>query len=1131
MIRSFNILDKEQNIEKRLLLEASAGTGKTFAIENLFVRLLLEGLEIDEILVVTFTKAAALDLNVRIRANLERAFHHLKNPSLEMPSYLEAIQDSLQAQNRLQEALLRFDEASISTIHGFCYEALQEYAFEAKVCPGNNEEDFFLSDQKLLEVIENFFRTHLDLAFITPAELELLLKKHRNIDGLKRSLLNTLKKGIEIDEPKSIERLYCEFKEEFRKLSFEKEKILNDFYALAPHYKEICDRSGNIKKEPLERVLTFASLFEKKAIEYEDFNSQVKDQLYFVQAFHPSQRKAKAKIPFLFYPELISQLTGTLWPIIHEASNYLHSYARLAKGCQAVLSNYLEENGKLEFSALLRKTLQSIDENDGFKKQINNRFHAVIIDEFQDTDPLQWRIFEKLFIDNKSANQFLYLVGDPKQSIYAFRSADIYTYLSAEERLGKENKGSLDTNFRSETKLVKALNRLFDDSSTPGWLSLPCLDSSLPYPPVKASEKIKPWPFKDLLGAVHFCVADGSKWNLEHLEERYFFNYYAEEIKRLNILEGVAFQDIAILVSDRFQMKRLSAYLKDMKIPVSIQRPDTLGESLALKALYQLLSAVLQPKNEGVLKIALGGPLIGFSLNEMSFFEDSSERAKVIEKLLALRQAWLDKGFGSFFEAFLDSNWKDFSIREAILARDKGEYLLQQILQTAFLLVEYEEKNAASPENVLEYLKELMLLDDDEEELKVAQDVTKGAVNILTLFASKGLEYGIVFVHALLKRTKLKESLIPQKKDGSLRLTVLEPESTEYLAYLDEIDAEKMRQLYVALTRARHRVYISCLSALNSPKRGTASPIELFLARMGREQCSIKELYVRLEDPVVKNLDQVAQDGLITQCQLEERSDSEFELNEAVPELQLPGEVSVPGKPLFIHSFSSLTKFIVPEANLSAPLDFKASEKTAHTLPAGKDTGNLLHLLLQHIAYNSTVNGLEQQVDPFIKGTPYEEWQKILAEIVQNAITLPLGEEKFSLAMLKPADVFKEMEFICSDELVSHLPPCNEVKGFLNGIIDLAFTANGKYYLLDWKSNWLGPNSSFYTPDRLELAMHSHHYFLQATLYTAAFKQFLSLYDEKPFTDCFGGVFYLFLRGLNPLEPDLGVYHFFPEAL
>lgn len=1132
-MENFNILDRNQKIYSSYLLEASAGTGKTFAIENLFARLLLDAkpLHIDEMLIVTFTQAAAKDLKMRIRNNLETILHTINQPSEEMPDYLMAIKEKdglAEAQIKIQEALIRIEEAQISTIHGFCYQVLHDYAFEAGISLQENEEELFLSDENLLEVIDLFFKTRLKESFITGSELEIAIKRHLGVENLKHSLLNTVKKGIQIDSRADLENSFIFFKEEIDSLKergWKKDLIVADLLALAPNYKGVCDRQGNVKQEYLNKIDRLSALFDRLETSSSDLDAQIKDQLF--KVFTPSQLKSQVKKVSLHNPEIIAQFKNKLWPIIEEASGYLNIYSKLAAACQKAVFQYLKVNEKLEFSYLLRKTFEIITHNLKFKEKISDQFKAVIIDEFQDTDPLQWKIFEKLFLNSKT---YLYLVGDPKQSIYSFRSADIYTYFSAEKALLAECKAALNTNFRSEQKLVLALNCLFDEQKTPGWLFLPRLNETLRYPPVSFSNKIAPFPFKDALGSIHFCIAQKEDTSLEHLEDRIFFPYYAEEIQRLNVLEGVPLKDIAILVSDRFQMKRLATFLKKKNIKVAIQRAENLKESGLPQVLGELLAAVLNPKNESLLKIALGGKLIAYSLMELSLLEDPFIHAKTIEKMLSFKKIWLQKGFGCFFEAFLDSVWKDFTIREEILRVSEGEFFFGKLYQVATLLIEYEMKTAATPEKLLNYLRELEEWSEEDEDLKVVQDMTKDAVNMMTLFASKGLEFGIVFVHALLKRSKVKEELALVKEKEELKLSALKIGSVNYELWLEEIDAEKMRQLYVALTRAKHRVYIAAQDGQKPPKKGTAAPIELFLARLGHPSCALNELYQRLESSVINNLETLDSDGLITKSFLKE-CNSSFSLHkEEIDEVLIPPkEFLISVKPLFSHSFSSLQFVANLETSPNAPHDFEASLKNAHTLPAGKETGILLHLLLQNFNFNEELN-LKAHIRPFTKNTPFEKWESILFEIIKNALFAPLGNEKIRLAGLKPFQLFKEMEFLCSADLIK-LPFEYHEKGFLNGVIDLAFTANRKYYLIDWKSNWLGEDSSYYSKEHLELAMKQHDYFLQARIYKAAFEQYMTLFEDRPFKDYFGGFFYIFLRGLDAFFPERGVYHFFMDEL
>lgn len=1107
-MKNFNILDSEVNLKHSRFLEASAGTGKTFSIENLYTRLLMEHSDIksENILVVTFTKAAAQDLKTRIKKCLEKARLSVNK--------VEKIQD-LKAALLLEDAIYNFDQAAIYTIHGFCFKALQENSFEAGMTHQAKENTTIKED--LIEVVRSYLTTELDKDFISLGQLELVLKNFRGkVLKLQEALLQTILKGQDIIASSTYKQSFNSFSSFFQQHHFQAEKVLNDLTHLAPHYLEICDRTGNPKKENFEKLKSFAELFDKQTLTAEDFDQQLKDGLYAYHAFRDSKKKAKAKIPELNYPQLNSILENELWPVIQEAGDPLAIFASLAAGCQKKLHLYLEESNKLEFSFLLKKMHQAVYHTPFLKAKLREQYKVVIIDEFQDTDPLQWDIFYQLFFEGNSKT-IVYLVGDPKQSIYSFRSADIYTYLAAEQAMSSDAKSSLQINYRSQPSLIRALNTLFNEENTPGWIDLPYHKKYLPYQPVLHSEKNSDKLFKDTLGSVHFCVAAADKSDsIEDLEKKSFFPFFIQEIKRLNVLEHVAFQEMAILVHDRFQAKRLLKALSQANVPGVLQRTGSLVQSAMLPAVHELLTGILYPKQESLFKAAMGGRLIGLDLSQILLFDDSSKWAKAVEQALFLRDIWQKKGIGQFFQELLESRWETVSLREKLLSYEDGASNIDELMGLVGLLIEFEFTTYASPEKEIEYLEELLLIKDAEnEELKIQQDVTRDAVNILTIHASKGLEYGIVFALGLCNRSPAKENLIQNRSSTMSSLQFFPAESEEVLLHTKECDAEKMRQLYVAMTRGKHRLYMPCIKGWKPPKLGCASPVELFLARHHQPLCSYEELYDRLQYEVICN---IRPDNEITLGEHHEYLDTELHI-EYPQALVKPENAEIPGKSLFCSSFSSIAVHgEIFQPIEAAPKDFESSIKTIHTLPAGRETGLLFHEILEKMPFNIAEHELQAFVQPFIKNSLYQDWSEVFVAVLANVLHCPF------LRNLNANSCFREMEFLFSSELLNNQPP-----GFMTGVVDLVFRANDKYYLLDWKTNWLGSNVEAYSFESMHQAMAANQYHLQAHLYSKALKQYVKQFDIRPFEASFGGAFYIFLRGLQ-LGSELGIYHFFPEV-
>ena len=1026
-MKIFNVLDPTLNIHQPLLIEASAGTGKTFAIENIVVRALIEDpqdgppLTIKDILVVTFTKAAAKDLKMRIFQNLQKKESHI----------------------RIKRALIEFDLANISTIHAFCYRAMAENATLFRL--NKNPEDLSLDIK--WKAAEKYFRSALTTDMFTPSQLNILLKPHQNdISLLAKELIKTQGRGIHFAKMETNAILFNKLEIAVKELEFTKEKMMEAFETYAYHFYGLCEgKSKHLKKSYYKTLHAFEPSLE--LIEVLSCFSKLKKTM------------PKPPIP------LFDALQNKILPLLRQLASYESLFARLAEGYQRELFKDFEESETCDFSYLLIKMHQLIQEDQDFKERLKKKYRTIIIDEFQDTDPLQWKIFNELF-----SEAALILVGDPKQSIYAFRNADVYTYLNAANSM--EAKYLLNTNYRSTPELIAALNHLFE--AAPGWIALPYIRSHLTYVPVQA-----PKPFKSLDPAIHFLFAEGSK--LEQVEE-VLFPCFLQEVQNLQ-KKGIPLSSIAFLVRDHFQSDRLFQYFQGRGLSAIQKRSLTLENAVILQDFTYLLRAIKSPRNLGHVQIALGTQFFKRTAKDLEQLNDQEHLAKILYHFQKWHLLWKKEGLGVAIESLLATHFFGKQVQEIFLESLDGKLRYHELRQILEWLMEREDEDA------------LTLIEESLEQ-PLYPLVDKEAVQILTLHMSKGLEFEVVFALGVINRPPLDKGLILIRHEGNKVLKVSTPE--EHTAFLEENDAEKLRQFYVALTRAKSELYIPFIEGWKPPPLGGASPLELWLARIGEPLCAWKELYQRLEQSRRHFLENLIASSPFLE-RLEESSSTDFFTPNSPLELIPPPFISLYFPKQVNTSFTALAK---PYINiLKAPNDFNSEIKTPHTLPAGPHTGDFLHQLLKEIP-------ISENVIPFIHhtllNTPYAPWEKVIEKMISQAFRdLKISEEQ----------CFREMEFTYPLELVHFLPECRSLKGMVKGIIDLFFMRDGKYYLLDWKSNWLGPDDGAYTAINMTDAMQQHHYDLQAALYRRAIQEYLFKVDQRPFDEIFGGVIYYFLRG------------------
>ena len=1018
-----------------LIVRASAGTGKTFAIEHLFVRLLLEAPEkeepllLEQILAITFTRAAAREMRMRIRANIEKALMQLKgNPSW---PYLRPHAQSTFARRRLEDALLGFDRAQIFTIHGFCQRLLTHYALEARISiPTNSDRSFRQSIQPhLLDFLEQ-------QQVLCPEQLGRLLAKKRKIESLCDALLNTPNPSFEnrfASDRISLQReiLRCPYP------CNDLEALRSDFERMKPNFK-VTDFKGVDFDDQLVHL--------KKLFTQPDDEIALRRLLFWQGSLFsflsPPNRKVRIKDDF--YPPFFDWCSEHLGRMLQQFLEPKRSLNALRFAWQKELECWMEEKGLFSPDFLLTRMKEAL-EDPRFLLCIQLKYRAAIVDEFQDTDAVQWDIFRKIFFQNK---RLLYLVGDPKQSIYRFRQADLYTYFQARKALGDHSHFSLDTNYRSTPEMIGALNDLFGDEQVQPWLWLPRENRSESYRPVKAGS-IQRWDPQDGKKPLHFFTVDDLGEST--------FAYIAQEIVQL-LPHVSGFGSFAILVKDRMQAFAVQTFLQASSLPCWAKSQAPLGLCSAFHALEELFEALYFPRDASRLKIFLSGPFVSLTIEQLL------EETLFLPELLEWK-ALLDKeGLPAMFRAFLSASLNGSSVYERI--KQRGVSFFSDVFQ---LIEQILAIRSPSLESFKRFFRELEASDPDEDSAsrrRVDNDVE--AIQILTMHASKGLEFDVVFVLGAAAKT-------PREEDER-----------------EEVEAEKMRQLYVALTRARLRLYLP-LAPKTRTLEGSESPLDLFWRRskLGQDP---KEIVEKL---IVKN------------------PNISLETNATIRPMisSAPTRIAIEPPPVIdpvysrrrVFSYSALSQ---GERGASLPMQIsRPEEKTIHTLPRGSETGIVLHRIFERILTKG--ENVQTIIHEELHLSPLQEWLVPIQEMIEKVISMPIMKDGGSLRDF--AQKKTEVEFF-----FAHSPHC------FKGFIDLVFVWKDRLYFLDWKTNWLGPDESSYSEEHLRQTMTEGDYWFQASLYADALQRAWPQIS-------FGGAFYLFLRGIH--APNHGVLFFQPPPV
>jgi exodeoxyribonuclease V beta subunit len=1034
MTRSFNVLDPNETIHQSYLLEASAGTGKTFAIENIIVRKLLEGehpLKLEEMIVVTFTKAAVADLKRRIYKNIKNAYSRLRDP-------------------RLDDALQTFHEASIYTIHGFCQRMLQESGVEGgALIHAVGDLPISLYKRIMTDYIQVIFNSE----YYSLRQLE-KLRGNNSIEALITDLIHWVKKGVPALENPPL----SEQKKHLEKLwSACGEDPIEMIKSHIPNYKN----------------LTQIDEWINQPINGNDFDALLALADHVLEKFNPENKKVRVKNPTPLPAELVLFRDTAL----HYISKS-HLLSDLIEKCRQHLEHYCQMEDLTPFDLLLKK-MERCCSNPQFVEGIRQKYKLAIVDEFQDTDHVQWSIFKSIFLDKGQ----LILVGDPKQSIYGFRQADIYTYQSAANSLGSEALRSLDTNFRSTAPLIGALNALFDANYTPGWIPLPKTSSTMTYQPVK-------------VGRLDEQDEGGLIVQIADLEEDLYL-----AIANTIIEKKLSLHSTAILVKDRFQASKIAKILQDAHIPFVLQKQELLTKTEAWNDWLTILTAIQQPKNRSLVKCALGTTLIGFTHLEIRNLDDEDKLFFYMEQFIALKKCWFEKGLSSVSEKInsqlifksdgnsphhpqaLTTNEKHLSLRNRLLMCNGGDLYLHHLEQIQDILMEEESKDRLSPQELISRAKELQDLSSEEDNrLLSIQDHVQEGVRILTIHLSKGLEFETVFTPGILQKGSFRDELVPLGSPQSKFVPFLSKSDPLVQSYLEEYDAEKMRQLYVALTRAKKWLYLPFISSGDKVcKHGDASPIQLFFARMGRPlHLNSQALYETINSLSAKEIERVLpKHSAITTQHIKTENLKTYISKKQERPITTPTIPTIPGHATFIDSFTSLSLGHTKNSSQQPP----RTESRKDPIPAGTETGIILHKIFEYIDFT------DPKPLPYIQGTILEPWSAEIESLVLSA-TCYQFPEGFSLADIPIENQFREMEFLYPSP-----------SGYIKGVIDLIFCYNDKIHILDWKSNLLHD----YTNTSLQESMEQHNYFLQAKLYKEAA---LRYFGDLPII-----IDYFFVRG------------------
>lgn len=1174
-------------LDRTTLIEASAGTGKTYTITTLFARLVARGYPVESILVVTFTEAAAAELKLRIRKRISacvsagfpsgKACGHEPHAD-ELVAFFRGRPDADLIFRRLRLALACFDQAAVMTIHSFCFSVLKDNAFESNA--------YF--DMELLPDSSGFFRqAAMDYFYARindqdPLFLKFLAKQGVTPERLGEELCRALARpGIRIiPETAEFKEIWDDYRDIVKQLSEVLGRERDTVLDLIQTHKGVDKRSYSKKNLPkwLDHSLDLltgqgdAPVFEM---------TEKGDPLYKFTRTRLAQKTksghAPPDHPFFDLCEALlvlhQAMAGNLIAVKLEFLAYLRGRLKEMKSMQ----------GACFFDDLINDLDAALAAGDGhrLKRAVLDRYRACLIDEFQDTDPGQYAIFSRLFGTSPAEEPqrpFL-MIGDPKQAIYAFRGGDIFAYLSASK--ASDQAFTLPVNYRSAPRLVRGVNHLFSRIPDPfGFREIPFIPVSTPdaatdrlsdgtgfVPPLNMVFISREGMGKDRSGLVKKAAALASvpdilaadildilnrggsaKDNSAPAEHTGSAMGFAGTDGSPDIAEALSPGDMAVLVRTNSQAEAVQQALSRANIPSFVSKTGSVFDSPEAVALFDLLSAVDNTGHTGLLKAALASPVYGWDAVKIRGL-DNDERLmwQWQDRFRTYHDLWEEKGFVAMISRLFHDDAVSPAPCSLVSERSLTNfYHLIELVSRAAL-----HQHLSRPYLVKWYERQLTpeTREDAADELRLESDAR--AVAIVTIHKSKGLEYPMVFLPYLWAGSTGSVSKGPAlyhaPDDGHrLCLDLGSPDIDAARTQMAEEErAEEMRLLYVALTRASAmcRIYWGGFAGAEASALGRL---------LHPDGCGD-------DDAMIRDLEQCAAGGedCIESLSYDAPPDTGPYASGAAPRKNLAPEamnrqVEINWR---ISSYSALISGRSPDTpvvmeDTPAPQAEQTEPIPLDAFPRGAGAGDFFHAVFESLDFTDPATippGVDINLDRYgFDGMGLTKTAvRAVTDILATPLSTPGKGRAFALEEISGGQRFTELEF-CFDVSGFDAPGLARLfgtrpetaayadrlagmdilpfKGFIKGFIDLVVRHDGKWYILDYKSNHLGPVFGDYSARALDHAMAEHDYILQYHLYLVALDRYLALrLKDYDYDAHFGGIFYLFIRGMAP-DRDTGVF-------
>jgi exodeoxyribonuclease V beta subunit len=1177
------------------LVEASAGTGKTYNITTLVVRMLLEtSLTIDQILVVSFTKAATADLRGRVRERIRETLNGFVGKKSKDP-IIQSIVASHRGENdvnQLRAALDNFDRAAIYTIHSFCQRVLVEFAFQSgepfsaefiedartlysELCQDHWASTAYEADPQWLATISKIISS--------PSSLQDLIKH-----AAERPDLSVLPIEMPVEDQQAGEELDGQFKRCASLWQSDQAAIRDQL-----DYKEgkgllKADYKPEKIKQSLEQLDRF--LADPAPAMPVIFPGS---EMFTAEALRKSTRKKCDPPPHPFFET---------WQKYIETANkilrilFIRLQHELYANGRARLEQHKETFNVRAYSDLLSRLANALNGPGGenLAADIFTRYPAALIDEFQDTNPIQFSIFKQIY-NNDRGN--LFLIGDPKQAIYAFRGGDVYAYLQAVQDTGP---CTLGTNYRSDRPLVDALERIYKRHPKP------FIDGRIPFLEVSAHEgqrfrgpagEAAPVQIKMIRKAnkgkkrITAGWAERGKDDFAALVAIDIIRFLNSDttIQRKNETDGSERwtapgpSDVVVLVRRNKEAVHMQDALMSRGVHSVTSQTNSVFTSYEASELWAVLEAIIHPASERLLRVAVTTNLIGLNASRLAeLIANDALWTPWVTRFRDWREKWARRGFSVMFRSLLIDRL-DSEIdpaQQRLVALPRGERMMTNLLHLGELLQLEGLRHSLGPVGLLEWFAKCRIGEADcldDEELRLESD-TDAAV-IMTVHKAKGLQFPVVWYPYghFCPRTDTIRPLFHGDPPEERATISLDPDAWPEFAQRAAVEqaAEEQRVLYVSLTRALHRVTLfwgewyqrdrCAVGTLLHPGPGISektSPAELV-------EVSERHVASLDENGRMGDLQKLASSapGLIEASWIDEKGDAVYKPRLGDSESLILGTFSGHIRTSWRRtSYSSLTSSPILSRADPADHDENVTDENSPadnipgtlseddlpcgflSFPSGRKPGIVLHGIFEAIDFQKSGADLEQIVKMQLARAQLGAAAFIPATVtsVRDVLATPLGDElgDFTLSKLPVSRRLDEMPFTFSisrrghdapslqrTELINLLRSHNcqslaerverlefdRLRGNLTGLVDLVFEQAGRYWIVDYKSNLIGERIGDYHREALINEVVRHNYDLQYLIYAVALHRYLQLrLPDYSFARHFGGVRYLFLRGMKP---------------